>query len=420
MKIGLIADTHVGRNIPRIVGELRREAYKHAFSKAIDIFAKEGVDYVIHAGDLFEKRSMVPRDSMFVKREFQRLITSIKEKKGKVVTIIVVRGNHDGTSENSTLAYVRHPLAEYLKVLGDDILRGEVELFNDGALSAVAVGYHPYVASKFREVKPILKKSLQKASGKRFLILHAFIQGYHDLPPGIPEHSILTIRDLEDLDVHVVICGHHHVSKAPLEFHGKCLITPGATEAVNLADEGEHGVSILQDGSYRFIPIEPLHKIRSIKVSSEDAVKPLEWFKSEAKAKLNAYASELNTSDKKGLLRLVLKGKSVEDPFRLEMELAALVAKVKETNQNLLHVQVENRVESTKQAFFKPLGGQDVFLQEALKPIGSLIQKAMPITEEVEQALEEKASQRTGLLTESDRQPFIEKWTRILKEKVKK
>lgn len=414
-----MADTHVGRNIPRVVGELRREAYQYAFSKAIDVFISEGVDYIIHAGDLFEKRSMTSSDSIFVKNEFHRLINSIKENEGKNVRIIMVRGNHDGTSDNNSLDYVEHPLAEYLKVIGDVTLSGGVELFEDEKLVVAAVGYHPYIAPKFAEIKPVVKESLSKASGRRILLLHAFIKGYHQLPPGIPTHSILTKEDFQDLDVETIVCGHHHTRCAPLNFQGKQIITPGATEAIDLADEGEHGVSILEGASYRFIPIEPLHDICNLKILSEGAVKPLDWFKSETENRLTSFVSKLNTPDRASILRIVVEGKSDERSFRLDADLESLAAKAKESNPNLLHIQVENRVECVEQTFFKPLGGQDSFILEVLKPLGDLTQKGMPIAEEVEMTLDEKASQKTGLLMPSDRQPLIEKWVEVLTESVR-
>ncbi|MEM4246389.1 MAG: metallophosphoesterase [Candidatus Bathyarchaeia archaeon] len=419
MKIGLLADTHVGRNIPRVVGELRREAYRHAFAKAIDILVEEGVDYVIHAGDLFEKRSMTPSDSMFVKNEFHRLIGSIKENDGKDIRILLVRGNHDGTPENSALNYVEHPLAKYLKVIGEETLQGKPELFDDGNLSAAAVGYHPYIASKFREVKKTVEESLSKASNEPILILHAFITGYHELPPGIPKHSTLTLHDLEEVNAKTIICGHHHKKKPPVTLFGKNFITPGATEAIDLADEGEYGVSILESNSYKFVPIDPLHEIRNLRISSGGALKPLEWYKKETEAQLNSIAAGLSPSGKKAILRLVVEGKSMEDPFELDMELDNLAAKIREARPNILHIQLENRVESTRQAFYRPLGGQEAFLREAMRPLEGSIEKAASLVEEVEMALEEKGSQMTGLLKPSDRKPFVEKWVEILKTAVR-
>lgn len=418
MKVGLIADTHVGRNVPRIVGDLRREAYRHAFAEAIDAFINEAVDYVIHAGDLFEKRSMVPSDSTFVKNELQRLVDSIREREGKTVKVVLVRGNHDGTPENNALEYVEHPLASYLKVVGDETLRGEVELFDDGRLSVAAVGYHPYIASKFKEVKPKLEEGVSKARGERFLALHAFIKGYHELPPGVPSHGALSLKDLEDLDVEAIVCGHYHVKKEPKRLRGALLVTPGATEAMDLADEGEHGVFILEGGRARFVPVTPLHEILNVKVSSEGAAKPLSWFKEKAKAELRARSSKLKASGRMGIARLVVEGKSGEDPSKLDAELSALASKEREVNRNLLYVQVEDKVEWVKRPFIEPPGGPGDFILEALKPLGGLVEEAAAVVKDVELALEERASQKTGLLTPSDRQAFVGRWMEVLKRRL--
>jgi len=418
LKIGILADTHVGRNIPRVVGDLRREAYRHAFSKAMDILIDENVDYVIHAGDLFEKRSMTPNDSMYVKNELHRLIDSIKANSGKEVQILVVRGNHDGTLDNSSLDYVEHPLAKYLKVIGDETLRGRREIFDDGAISAVAVGYTPYIASRFKEIKQTVEDSLSKASNEPFLILHTFISGYHELPPGVSKHNVLPIQELEGLSAKVVICGHHHKRKPLTMLYGKTFITPGATEAIDLADEGEYGVFILEKNSYKFIPIDPLHEIRNVEVSSGGANKPLEWYRSEAERQLNSYVANIAVSNKELIIRLVVKGKSDEDPFRLDANLNELAMEAKKKQPRILHIQVENKVESVSQTLNVPLGGQEEFLLEAMKPLGSLVEDIPALMEDVEMALEEKGSGTTGLLKPSDRQSFIEKWVKMLEAAV--
>lgn len=417
MKVGLIADTHVGRNVPRLIGDLRREAYRHAFAEAIDAFINEAVDYVVHAGDLFEKRSMTPADSTFVKNELQRLVDSIREKEGKTVKVVLVRGNHDGTPENSALEYVGHPLAKYLKVVGDETLRGKAELFDDGRVSVAAVGYHPYIASKFKEVKPKLKEGLARARGERLLALHAFIKGYHELPPGVPSHGALSLEDLEDLEVETIVCGHYHVKKEPKRLRGALLVTPGATEAVDLAEEGEHGIFILEDGRARFVPVTPLHEIFDVKVSSRGAARPLSWFKEEAEAKLKFCSSKLKASGRMGIARLVVEGRSEEDPSKLNAELSALASKEREANRNLLHVQIEDRVEWAKQPFLEPLAARGDFVLEALKPLGGLVEEAAAIIKDVELALEERASQKTGLLTPSDRQAFVRRWMEVLRRR---
>lgn len=88
IRIGVFSDIHVGRNIPRVLGDAGGKAFHHAFKQAVTVFVGEKVDYVLHGGDLFEKRSMMLEDAVSVKEELYRLI----KESGKNVEIIVVRG----------------------------------------------------------------------------------------------------------------------------------------------------------------------------------------------------------------------------------------------------------------------------------------------------------------------------------------
>src|SRR5271157_3308937 len=157
IKVGVLSDTHVGCAVPKVIGDLRREAFRKAFSTAIDAFIAENVEYVIHCGDLFERRTMTPQDSVFVKNEFQRLVDSLHGQ----IKIFIVRGNHDGTTENSSLDYVKHPLAEYFTVLGDGSLKGSPELFDDGVMAVQGLGYTPYPAVKLEEIAGKIKSQFE-------------------------------------------------------------------------------------------------------------------------------------------------------------------------------------------------------------------------------------------------------------------
>jgi len=416
MKIGVFADTHIGRCIPRAIGELRRRAYRHSFTQAINVFIDEGADCLVHAGDMFEKRSMTPKDSVFVKKELQRLADSTREKQGKDIMMFAVRGNHDGAPESNALDYIEHPLAKYLKIIGDRTLQGEQEVQLHDGLCLVGLAYHPYISRIFEDIKPILKQSLANKSELRLLVVHNFIHGYHQIPPGVPEHSFLTVRDFDDLEADIVIAGHYHTRKEPLDEKGTMLLTPGATEAVDLSDEGPYGVYILEGKrSARFLPIKPLHEIRNIKVTSQEAVKPTKWFVDNASDEARSYASGLQTTGIEGVLRLALLGLTDEDPYSIEQPLMSELAKIRETSPNLLHVELVNRVENVRQTVALPiLGGGAEFAAEILKPLGGFTQEAMRIVEEVGTTLDEKASQKTGLLTGLDRAPFVTRWTDIL------
>jgi len=415
-KIGVFADTHVGRCVPMAIGELRRRAYRHAFTEAINIFIEEGVDRVIHAGDLFERRSMTPEDSVFVKEELQRLVNSVKDRYDKDILIFAVRGNHDGVPESNALDYIKHPLARYLRTIGDD-LSGEVsEAQVNEDLFLLAVGYHTYISRRFQDLKPIIKKGFAGKSGLKILVVHNFVGGYHQIPLGVPEHNVLTIRDFSDLGADIVIAGHYHTRMEPAEEGGTTLLTPGATEAVDLSDKGPYGVYILEgERSVRFVKIKPLHEIMNIKVDSEQAVRPAKWFIEKALEGIGSYATGLQKRGVEGILRLVLLGLTDEEPHDIEQLIMQGIAEARESIPQLLHVDLVNRVENIKQPVALPiLGGGIEFSAEILQPFGDLTQEAMKIVEEVSMVLEERASQRTGLLTDSDRAPFVTRWLNLI------
>jgi DNA repair exonuclease SbcCD nuclease subunit len=414
-RIGVFSDTHIGRCIPRAVGELRRKAYRHAFTQAVNIFIDEGVDYVIHAGDLFEKRSMTPEDSVFVKEELQRLVDSIHDRNGKEVKIFAVRGNHDGTYENNALDYIRHPLAGYLVILGDNLLRGLEEEHVYEGLNLAGLGYHPYISGRFQEVKPSIKRVFADKGGLKIFIVHNFVEGYHPIPPGTPSHNLIALGELADLGADIIISGHYHGRLKPQTVDGAVILTPGATEAVDLSDEGPFGVYILEDGASRFKPVKPLHEIRNVKVSSRDAVKPSRWFMDRALKEAEAYASSLQGRGVKGILRLVLTGLTEDDPYDMERTLTSMLSEMAEGDPGILYVDLVNRVEAVHQRIPLPaLGGGLEYASEILKPLGPSTAEALRIVEEVSLLLDERASQRTGLLTASDRSPFVERWIRIL------
>ncbi|MEM2087731.1 MAG: metallophosphoesterase [Thermoproteota archaeon] len=416
MKIGVFADTHIGRNIPREVGELRRKAYRHAFTQAINIFVKEKVECVIHLGDLFEKRSMMSEDSVFVKEELQRLVNSIREEHGGEVSVFLIRGNHDGALDNNALDFVKHPLAKYLKVVGEAAIRGEEESYFFKGIRLIGLPYHPYISRVFKNVKNVIQRGLKMEGEIKILAIHNFIHGYHEVPPGVPPHNCLTVGDFDELGVDMVLAGHYHGKVNPMESNGTLFLTPGATEAVDLSDEGPFGVYVLDGRRVRFLPIKPLHEIRNVKVDSRDAVKPCEWFVEQSVREIDAYSSNLQARGVDGIMRIVLSGYTENDPHSIDMSLQKEIAK-KTVSTGLLHVDLVNRVEDVKQrTVFSKLGSGLDYAMEILKSLGGISEEAMKIVEELSITLDEKASQRTGLLTDSDRSLFVKRWVQILEK----
>jgi DNA repair exonuclease SbcCD nuclease subunit len=416
VKVGVFADTHVGRSIPNIIAEHRRQAFRHAFTQAINVFIEEGVDLVVHAGDLFERRSMKPSDSLFVKEELQRLVDSL----GGDVRIIMVRGNHDGTAENNALNYVQHPLAKYLTVLGDKTLQGEPEVYQDDSLAIVGFGYTPFASIRLNEVKDAVKRKYDdlKVDNKIFLV-HAFIEG-QEIPPNVPEYQAVSLDLLKELGADLIVAGHHHKYLPLVEKSGLRLLTPGATEAVDLSDDSPHGVCVLKLGQHidcKFVPVKPLHKIKNVVINSGGAIQQPTWFVERASEVAQKFSEDLKAEGEKGILRIALRGFLDGNRFDLEAELEKQMQKIREESPQLLHVEIDNDLSEIAHArvSVSEYTRREEFLQEVFKSLGEKrMAQALSLAEEVRMALEERASDKTGLLRESDRRSFVEKWLKIL------
>lgn len=415
MRIGVFSDTHVGRKIPLVIGGLRRAAYRHAFTQAIDIFIKEDVDFVIHGGDLMERRSMKPEDALFVKEEFQRLIDQL----GPKTRIFTVRGNHDGSLANNILDYISHPIAKYFKVLGDQTLQGKEEKYGGKGVVVAGLGYHPFIRRKLEETKKVIEKSL-KGKGLRIFIVHNFVEDYHKIPPGTAQHSTIPLSFLKSLPIDLSVCGHFHENLELSRNGGIFLLTPGATEAINLADKGPFGIHILDIGSNkvikdRFVEVDPLHHIENVKVDSRGAIKPLQWYVKEVLLKAEAYTKQLEEAGKKGILRVMVKGRTNENRLDLDWMVDKNLMKYVQEHPLLIYFDLVNNLEEVGEVLYTPpISRRKDYLKEAFSPIGELVTDAFSIVEEVDMVLEEEGSQRTGLLTQSKRDEYVKKWLELL------
>ncbi|MBS7623625.1 hypothetical protein KEJ39_08150, partial [Candidatus Bathyarchaeota archaeon] len=215
----------------------------------------------------------------------------------------------------------------------------------------------------------------------------------------------------------LIVAGHHHSRRASEMRDGTLVLTPGATEAIDLSDEGSYGVYILEGrDSTRFIPLKPLHKIQNIRVDSGQTVRPREWFVDRAAEEVNGYASTSQTEDSDSILRIVLLGLTDGDPYEVERSLKARLEKVTEDASKILHVDLVNRVEDARQQAIQTSVSGAGAASEILMQLGRMSGDAAKIVEEVSMMLDERASQTTGLLTASDRSLFVNRWIRILEE----
>ena len=191
MRFAVIADTHIGRSIPLAVASYRRTAFNNAFTCAVNTCVECGVDYVFIVGDLFERRTLRPYLVQFVHDELYRLYKENLERHGVKVKILVVRGNHDGRPQSDTLDYIKHPLADYLHVFGDD---PDEAIYSDDKVQVMGINYYDQISKAFEYFS---SKGFADDDRLRIIMVHHFVRGYNEVPPY---SDALTIDSLNALN----------------------------------------------------------------------------------------------------------------------------------------------------------------------------------------------------------------------------
>jgi len=226
-----IADLHAGRTYDRRLN--RNEDLEYALNQVLDFISDNGVDYLLVAGDIFDKK-MPDAESQELIAEF---LLKVREKN---VRIVAVAGNHDG----STFLKSQNP---WLKRFGIKIfpkLEPKNAVYHDGEVAFVAL---PFVSERYiTEITPrgenekiqygerlgkLMKVLSQKVENARYKILigHLF---FADTKVGKTEVEI-TIADTYAVPQHYipetfdyVALGHIHryqrleKAKAPAYYTG--------------------------------------------------------------------------------------------------------------------------------------------------------------------------------------------------------
>jgi len=284
----------------------------------------------------------------------------------------------------------------------------------------MGMGYHPYARRKFEEASEILKKV--EADGYRILILHNYVEGVHNIPPQTPEHSVIRLEDLEKLDVDLVITGHHHERLGFKKTHGKLFLVPGATEAIDLGERGPFGVYILdvrglELTSHKFVELEPLQTIGVRSVVSDEPME-LDWFRRRCLEEIESFALNL---DRDGILKLNVSGIVAGDEPFPQLGLQEEVQKLIERYDKLIHVEISEELSTMIRPDVKGVEGRisrDEIIREVFGVLGEKVGEAAEIVEDVAMALDERASERTGLLKELDRRRFSDRWLKLLSSHV--
>ena len=403
MRFAVLADAHIGRSIPLAVAEHRRRAFNEAFRRAVDAIVEAGCDYVFLCGDLFERRTLRPRLVQFAHDQLYRLARETEERHGKEVKILAIRGNHDGRPQSDTLDYIKHPLAGYLHVFEED-----AQPYRDENLTVVGLNYYDRIDAAYRR---LAEPALREAGGLKILMLHGFVQGYNQVPPY---SASLSIDEISEAAPDYVFTGHYHQRCREKRLpSGGWILTPGSLEMYDFGERPEKGLYIVDHGEepqFTWVPIEPMHAMKRALVETERRQTP-RWFSERILEEVELFREELERAGKPGYLRVRVRGR-MRDGFPGDIDLDA-VRDAHREDPRLLWVDVD-----TLGVEMPLLAGtperERVDIAEFFSPFGGLAEDIREMHGRVREAIEEAASPQTGLLTQSQRAPFVEEWVRRL------
>ena len=100
MKIAHIADTHI-RNLKY------HKEYREAFSHLYKRLTEEGVDYIVHCGDIAHTKTQISP-------EFVDLCASFFQNLADIAPTYIILGNHDGNLKNSSRQDALSPIVDAL------------------------------------------------------------------------------------------------------------------------------------------------------------------------------------------------------------------------------------------------------------------------------------------------------------------
>ncbi|TCK05263.1 metallophosphoesterase family protein [Phorcysia thermohydrogeniphila] len=268
MKVAHISDTHLGYMQYRLPE--RKQDFMLAFERAIDICIEEGVDIILHTGDLFEtyQPDMVT---------LSRCIRTLQKVKAHGIEFIAITGNHDRALRRGTI-----PPQRILEDLG--ILKllnyrpgapaEELVLSLDGVLIA---GFQYFPRRMIKVLKEGFFDELSELAFKATTSILMFHQGIGQYLPYEESFEMELMELPEGFDYYA---GGHIHTFVKENLKGGLFSYSGATEfrTVKEAERGKRGFNIFDTDrrELKRIELENLRPFKVARFSEERAKETLE------------------------------------------------------------------------------------------------------------------------------------------------
>lgn len=230
IRIVFTADNHLNRYYAKMTRDQlreRRRRVRQAFRESIDFAIKQGAQFYLHGGDLFDNADPNPLELAFVAREFRRL-------QNHGVHILAISGNHDMPrymGESATPIRIYQEM-DAVRVFGKRA-QAEFETFEiDG--TRIAIGGIAPDPRADPETDPLQGVEINPpAADIKILLLHGGVEDA--VPPGFQDALFKksTIAALKQIDYFLV--GDIHLNNKLSVEHATVLI-PGATERLTFGE----------------------------------------------------------------------------------------------------------------------------------------------------------------------------------------
>lgn len=215
MKILFFTDSHIRGSTPQNRKDDFPKTLENKFNEIVKIIDKEGIDYVIHGGDLFDR----PDVSISLVSKFVKILNQIK------VPIYIVSGNHDIFGHNpKTLNRTILGLICELNVL--NIINKDERVILEKDNIKIQITGHPYIydIDDSNNKSYYIVENIEPDCDFALHIVHGMLL---DKPfiKGIP---YTLVDDIKDTFADITLSGHYHSGFEKIEMDGKYFLNPGS------------------------------------------------------------------------------------------------------------------------------------------------------------------------------------------------
>jgi len=293
-------DTHLGRKQPSQISQERVESSVKALEHCVEKAVEEDVDFIIHAGDVFD--TVYPWHSVI-----EQARQALKPLEQNEIPMYCIRGNHDrsyGRDRNLKGLAIDHLENKYVKLIDPSPQKFEDEGYidYDENIRIHGLGYHS------KKTPEILEDFEPEDDRFNILILHDFVDGvtqkYSD--------NVAKANQISEKNLHYVAIGHDHQPNPGTEMNGTVFAATGGTidydfnttefeKCYNLVEVDEDYSTNIQT---RKIPQEL--ELRNIEISMDEAA-------------LNPIRKRIRqlANGNKLALKIKVTGKAEEDPAEI-------------------------------------------------------------------------------------------------------